>query len=146
MRVKVLQELIEILRASGYPGYEKIGINSPSQVAQRLDERYTQRYGHASFTPKAIQDVVRLLEKQHVSIVQEKSATPAEASKDISEWDKTLRPHHIIAERSARNQTSMHENYKAIFSKFGELWNSQNSRRKIEDLIIFSNKLAPPRW
>ena len=72
MRVKVLQELIEILRSSGYPGYEKSGVNSPSQVAQRLDERYTQKYGHASFTPQAIQDAARLLEKQQISIVQEK--------------------------------------------------------------------------
>ena len=43
MRVKVLQELIEILRRSGYPGYEKDRVNSPSQVARRLDERYAQK-------------------------------------------------------------------------------------------------------
>ena len=121
MRVKVLQDLIEILRRSGYPGYEKDGVNSPSQVARRLDERYTQKYGHASFTPQAIQEAVLLREKQQMSIVQDKSATPAEASKEISEWDKTLRPHHIVAERSARSQTSVHENYRSVFSKFGDL-------------------------
>ena len=43
MRVNVLQELIEILRKSGYPGYEQDGVNAPGRVAQRLEERYTQK-------------------------------------------------------------------------------------------------------
>ena len=38
MRVPVLQRLIDILRASGYPGYDDRGVNSPAQVARRLDE------------------------------------------------------------------------------------------------------------
>ena len=121
MRVKVLQDLIEILRHSGYPGYEQDGVNSPALVAQRLDERYTQKYGHASFTPQAIQNAVRLQQKQQISIVQEKSATPAEAPKDVAEWDKTLRPHHIVAERSVRSQSNVQENYASVFSQFGDL-------------------------
>ena len=35
MRVRVVQELVEILRASGYPGYEVDGVNSRTSVAQR---------------------------------------------------------------------------------------------------------------
>ena len=36
MRVAVLQRLIEILRASGYPGYNEKGFNSSSRVSERL--------------------------------------------------------------------------------------------------------------
>ena len=73
MRVHVLQELIEILRRSGYPGYESTGVNSPARVAQRLEERYTRKYGSAAFTPVAVTDAIRISEKQKISIVQEKS-------------------------------------------------------------------------
>ena len=62
LRVKVMQELIEILRRSGYHGYENDGVSSPARVAQRLDERYTQKYGYASFTPQAVQNAVHLRE------------------------------------------------------------------------------------
>merc|ERR1712107_282856 len=40
LRVHVMQDLIEILRQSGYPGYDCNGINLSSRVAQRLEERY----------------------------------------------------------------------------------------------------------
>ena len=43
MRVDVLQELAEILRRSGYPGYEKNGINSPEKVSSRIQNRYTEK-------------------------------------------------------------------------------------------------------
>ena len=43
MRVKVIQTLIEILKLSGYPGYEEKGINECSKVASRLHERYTSK-------------------------------------------------------------------------------------------------------
>ena len=43
MRVHVVRQLIEILRASGYLGYEADGVNSRALVAQRLDERRVAR-------------------------------------------------------------------------------------------------------
>ena len=61
MRVRVIQELIEILRCSGYPGYEKHGVNGPDKVASRLDERYTSKYGASRFTPAAVLDAIKLL-------------------------------------------------------------------------------------
>ena len=100
MRVSILQSLIDILRAGGYPGYDNRGVNSPAQVAQRLNERYVQTYGHASFTPAAVRDAVNVHLPQKQSIVQEKVAAPPEAPKDIANWDMTLQPHHIVAERS----------------------------------------------
>ena len=108
-------------KASGYPGYDNRGVNSPAQVARRLDERYVQTYGHASFTPAAVQEAVHVHLLQKQSIVQEKVATPPEAPKDIAKWDMTLRPHHIVAERSVRSQANIHENYKSVFSAFGDL-------------------------
>ena len=60
MRVAVLSRLIEILRASGYPGYEEKGINSSFRVSERLNERYIKKYGYASFTPEAVKEVVHI--------------------------------------------------------------------------------------
>ena len=40
MRVGVVQELITIMRSSGYHGYEHNGINAPDRVAQRMKEQY----------------------------------------------------------------------------------------------------------
>ena len=77
MRVPVIQELIGILRGSGYPGYEKHGVNAPEKVASRLQERYASKHGSAQFTPAAVLDAIRLLEKQKSSIVQEKRAKRA---------------------------------------------------------------------
>jgi hypothetical protein len=60
MRVHVVQELIEILRRSGYPGYEERGINGVDAVAFRLNERYREKYGHAEFIPKAVLEAVQV--------------------------------------------------------------------------------------
>ena len=121
MRVKVLQELIEILRRSGYPGYEQHGVNAPGRVAQRLDERYTQKYGTAVFTPVAVNEAIKVLERQKTSVVQDKVATPSDAMQPIQKWDAVLRPHHIVAERSVRSQSNIHENYIAVFAKYGDV-------------------------
>ena len=85
-----------------------------------MNERYIKKYGYASFTPGAVKEVVHIHKAKKKSIVQEKVATPAEAPKNISDWDKTLRPHHIMAERSTRSQANIHENYKAVFGRFGK--------------------------
>ena len=118
MRVAVVQGLVDIMRSSGYHGYEAGGVNAPNKVAQRLKERYTDVYGQASFIPAAVLRAVNVQNKSSISIVQEKHATPAEAAKDIREWDKTLRPQHIVAERSVQSQGNVHENYKHVFAKY----------------------------
>ena len=119
MRVAIVQELINILRGTGYPGYELHGINAPEKVAQRIKEQYTNVYGHAAFIPAAIERAVDRREMSKVSIIQEKHATPAEPSQDIREWDKTIRSQHIVAERSTRSQSNVHENISQLFGKFG---------------------------
>ena len=62
-----------------------------------------------------------MFEKQKTSIVQDKVATPSDAAQSIQKWDRTLRPHHIGAERSVRSQANIHENYKSVFGKFGDV-------------------------
>ena len=91
MRLRILQNLIDILRASGYPGYDNRGVNSPARVARSIDG-YEQTYGHASFTPAAVREAVNGHLPQKQSILQEKVATPPEAPKDIAKWDMTLLP------------------------------------------------------
>ena len=121
MRVHVVQQLIEILRASGYPGYEAEGVNSRARVAQRLSERYHKVYGDATFMPAAVKEAIRTGEKTTLSLVQDKVATPSEALQSVEAWDRTARPQHIVAERSVRSQSNLHENYAAVFSKYGDL-------------------------
>ena len=115
LRVPVMQQLIDILRASGYPGYETDGINAAARVAQRLDERYRQVYGEATFTPAAVKQAVRVHEKTALSLVQDKVATPAEGLQSIDGWQRATRPSHIVAERSVQSQSNINENDAAVF-------------------------------
>ena len=125
LRIPVMQRLMDIMRRSGYPGYDNAGVNSVDRVASRLQERYSQKYGEkygdAKFMPQAVQDAVRQLEKSKTSIVQDKVATPPEAANDVEEFVRALRPHHIVAERSTKSQTNIAENYKSVFSRFGDI-------------------------
>ena len=143
MRANVLQELIEILRRSGYPGYEQHGVNAPAKVAQRLDERYTQKYGSAAFTPAAVAEAIKVLEKQKTSIVQDKVATPSDAAQSIQKWDSTLRPHHIVAERSVRSQANIHDNYKTVFAKYGDV-NIQTGNGMVDQHLPWYIGMAYP--
>ena len=88
LRVAVAQKLIEIMRHSGYAGYENRGINAPDKVAQRLKERYTDVYGQASFIPKAVIDAINVQKLSKTSIVQDKIATPSDNTASVTEWDK----------------------------------------------------------
>ena len=121
LRVRVVQRLIDILRASGYPGYEPDGVNGVDKVARRLHERYSQVYGEATFTPVAVAQAVRVYEKTALSLVQDKVATPPEALRFIDTWQKTTRPSHIVAERSVQSQSNIHDNYATVFAKYGDI-------------------------
>ena len=121
MRVAVVQELIAILRRSGYPGYEMHGINAPDKVAERMKERDTNIYGCGKFIPAEINKAIQVQERSKISIIQDKVATPAEPESSIQEWDKSVRPHHIVAERSSRSQENVQENYKQTFAKYGTM-------------------------
>ena len=121
MRVRVVQQLIDILRASGYPGYDPKGVNSADKVAQRLSERYRSVYGDSTFTPAAVLDAVRLREKSALSLVQDRVATPPEAIQPLQTWQSTTRPSHIMPERSVRSQSNVQENYASVFAAFGDV-------------------------
>eukprot|EP00959_Pyramimonas_sp_CCMP1952_P182710 3821121-Pyramimonas_sp.AAC.1 len=72
LRIPVMQKLIEIMRASGYPGYGNNGLNSFDRVTARLHERYSQKYadeyGEAKFIPQAVHDAVQQLDGAKDSI------------------------------------------------------------------------------
>ena len=125
LRIPVMQKLMEIMRDSGYPGYGNDGLNSFDRVAARLHERYSlkyaEKYGEAKFTPQAVQDAVRHLEKTKGSIVQDKVATPPEPAKAIERFVHALSPSYLVAERSSKSQSNMAENYKSVFAKFGDV-------------------------
>ena len=78
MRVHVIQQLIEVLRANGYPGYEADGVSSRTLVAQRLNDRYQKVYGDANFMPAAVAEAIRISPKSQVSLIQDKVATLTE--------------------------------------------------------------------
>ena len=58
LRLHVLEKLCDIMRQSGYPGYGAGEVNSAELVAQRLKDRYTDRYyaihGRAAFVPDIV--------------------------------------------------------------------------------------------
>ena len=107
------------MRDSGYPGYGNDGLNSKTRVAARLHERYSQKYeakyGEAKFTPRAVQDAVRHLDRTTHSLVQDKVATPPEPAKVIEDFIQGLNPSYIVAERSTTGQANIGENYKSVF-------------------------------
>ena len=73
------------------------------------------------FTPQAVQDAVRQLDRTKGSLVQDKVATPPEAAKVVEEFIHGLAPSYIVAERSTRGQANIAENYKSVFSRFGDV-------------------------
>ena len=44
LRIPVMKRLMEIMQASGYPGYGNHGLNSSERMAARLQERYSAKY------------------------------------------------------------------------------------------------------
>ena len=116
LRIPVMQRLIEIMRDSGYPGYDKNGVNSWERVAARFEERYSKRYGEqygqAKFTPQAVQDAVRVLEKTKTAIVQDKVSQPPEPAQEAEDFESGLTPSYIVAERSTKSQSNIAEKYK----------------------------------
>ena len=117
MRVQVVQRLIELMRASGYPGYEENGLNSNADVVKRIHEMYTSKYGTAAFMPAKIQELVVESRQGAESLVQDKVATPSDSAMAISEWQRTIQPSHIVNETSSKSQTAMHDHYSSVFFK-----------------------------
>jgi len=118
LRLHVLEELLEVMRNTGYPGYGPGDVNSAELVAQRLQARYKDpyaSYGRSAFVPKAVLAAVQITEPQSQSLVQDKAATPADApsvAEDagaaVEECLKQKQPLHHMAERSSEMQGRAH--------------------------------------
>ena len=66
-------------------------------------------------------DAVRQLDKNKNSLVQDKVQTPSEPARIIEDFVNTLTPSYIVAERSTRSRGDIADNYKSVFSRFGDL-------------------------
>ena len=64
---------------------------------------------------------MRHLDRTNSSIVQDKVATPPEPAKVVEDFVSALSPSYIVAERSTKSQANIAENYKSVFSKFGDV-------------------------
>ena len=53
------------------------------------------------------------------SIVHNKVATPPEPEKHIGVWEAKQMQHYIMAERSTKSQSAIHENYSSVFAAYG---------------------------
>ena len=59
LRPNVVHDLIEILRSTGYPGYEEHGPNSKEAVRVRVDQLYRKPYANQErFIPRAIDKAI----------------------------------------------------------------------------------------
>ena len=47
--------------------------------------------------------------------------TPPEPARVIEDFVNSLTPSYIVAERSSKSQANIAENYKSVFSRFGDL-------------------------
>ena len=124
MRPFVVLQLIKLLRLSGYAGYEAKGLNSDEQVRERMKQLYPGRdlnEGGAKFVPDEVFRVVDRRNLKGPSIVSDKLATPGEPETSLDTWEKTERPHHLVAETSSRSATEIHEEYKYLFAQYGQV-------------------------
>ena len=55
-----------------------------------------------------------------MSLIQDRVATPSENPQSVQFWNACARPQYIVAERSTRSQSNLHENYDAMFSNLGD--------------------------
>ena len=121
LRVHVLEELLQVMRNTGYPGYGPGDVNSEELVAQRLQARYKdpyESYGRSAFVPRAILSAVQVQESKAQSLVQDKAATPADAPSiavdagaAVEQCLAQQRPLHHMAERSSELQGRAHLDY-----------------------------------
>ena len=124
MRTRVVLRLIDMLRRSGYPGYETDGLNSVDAVNRRMHERYDSKYQTDAFIPKAVQVAVQQAHRAKLvgpSLVMDKSATPSDPPADVREFLAHTRPAQLIAQRTVQGTTECFDEMKYTFSKYQDL-------------------------
>ena len=125
MRANKVLELIELLRESGYAGYEETGLNSKERVRNRMRELYQEQYSYnESFTPKAVQDAIEQAYTAKLSgpsLVLDKSATPSEPAAEVKSFLEHTRPSELVAQRSVHSLTECFDEKKFTFSKYQDV-------------------------
>ena len=100
--------LLQILAQSGYPGYDSPDDASIQEMKKRVDERYTSKYGTASFIPEKILQQVEVQQKASAALaVPDKVMTPAEGETSLDVWERQTRPDSIVAESSTKGQSNI---------------------------------------
>ena len=125
MRANRVLELIDLLRESGYAGYEEAGLNSREKVRHRMRAMYGDKYAyHEPFIPKAVQDAIDQAYCARLagpSLVLDKSATPSEPAAEVKNFLEHTRPSELVAQRSVQSITECFDEKKYAFSKYQDL-------------------------
>ena len=90
-------------------------------------------------------DAVRQANRTKGSIAQDKVATPPEPAKVTEDFVHALSPTYIVAERNTRSQANIAENYKTVFSDFGDL-NEIRARATIPCLTVANSFAGSVRF
>ncbi len=121
MKADNVARLIDILRSTGYSGYEDNGVNSKKAVEERLRKQYREKYGEGLFIPEAVQKSIEAgvdKKRKGASLIWDKGATPAEPAASVAQLDATLRPMQILCERTGGSISEAHNEYGQVFEKF----------------------------
>ena len=99
----------------------------PSKVISRMDRLYG-RYGDKAFVPdrvkRAMQESFEQREGKAIlkeSLMHDKNATPAEPVKNLKSLEKELRPLSLVAERSSKAASTVHEEHASILARYQTL-------------------------
>ena len=79
-------------------------------------------------------------DKTNSSIVQKKVARPPQPAKVVEGFVRALSPSYIVAERSTKSQADVAENYKSVFSKFGDVRNIDDRSAYLWYLVMASTE------
>ena len=132
MRVGVVLSLINELRSSGYPGYRHT-CNDEIAVNERMRELYTSKYkpeGQSEdgfknqfVMPVKIREAAELAYRAKLTgtLIMDKNATPSEPVQAIDQMEQELRPLSIIAERSSKSASTVHEEHANVLARYQTL-------------------------
>ena len=120
MRVDMVMRLIELLRASGCPGYELDGLNSREMVDRRTFERYRGKYGIGAFIPDCVREAIASAHRATLcgpSLASDKSSTPDEIAAEVHRFLEFTRPAQLVPQQSSKSLSQAFDENKFVYSK-----------------------------
>jgi hypothetical protein len=85
-----------------------------------MNDMSRKKYGPGPFVPDKLREAATLAHraKQSVSLVQDKNATPSEPAQGLREFEATIRPLNIEAQRRSAAASMAHEEHKTVLSRY----------------------------